>query len=69
MVIGGEFGVHEFAAETKTAAKSFVRLRLLIAGEKRTVNFVGTRATWAGSLLSGNLIEIDSRGAYSVDEY
>ena len=62
MVIGGELGVHEFEAETETAAKSFVRLRLLIASEKRTGNFIGTRATWAGSLLSGNFIEIDSRG-------
>ena len=62
MVVGGEFGVHEFAAETQTAAKCFVRLRLLIASEKGTVNFIGARATWVGSLLSGNLIEADSRG-------
>ena len=40
MVIGGEYGVHEFAAETKTAAKSFVSLRLLITSEKRTGNLL-----------------------------
>ena len=44
MVIGGEFEVHESAAEADTTAEPFARLRLLVVREERGPYFGEARA-------------------------